>query len=138
MRYWPAPRFALALRAAEWAVKLPAGGSPGTGCVAAGQAREAIAIWLAITATRTPPAQLEAGQNLTGAGNVPIAVVQDRPGARTPSGTSPWRLPWHRRCTARGPHASAHRLRGGCPRAEPLNGAQHVAGREHVNARSDD
>jgi hypothetical protein len=79
---WPAPRFALALRVAEWAVKFPAGGSPGTGCVPADQAREAIAIWLAITATRTSPAQLAAGQNLIGqrgAGTPSIAVVQGRP-----------------------------------------------------------
>jgi hypothetical protein len=48
-----AARFALALSTAEWAVNLPSEStvSPGGACVALDQAREAIAIWLAITAT---------------------------------------------------------------------------------------
>ena len=49
-----AARFALALGTAEWAVNLPAENSPvnpAGACVALDQAREAIAIWLAITAT---------------------------------------------------------------------------------------
>jgi hypothetical protein len=58
---WPAgtsdpARFSLALGAAEWAVGLPptegtVGGPSSTQCVPLGQAREAIAIWLAIRAT---------------------------------------------------------------------------------------
>lgn len=68
---WPAgtsdpARFSLALAAAEWAVGLPptegtVGGLSAAQCVPLGQAREAIAIWLAIRATGVsgsqPPAR---------------------------------------------------------------------------------
>jgi hypothetical protein len=59
--------FDLALTAAWWAVRIPpqASGSPGgqdfTPCVPAGQAREAIAIWLATLATHPPASELRAG-----------------------------------------------------------------------------
>jgi hypothetical protein len=71
---WPAAgapladaHFDVALAAAEWAVRLPhqATGSPsGPGfqaCVPVDQAREAIAIWLAILATRPPASELQDG-----------------------------------------------------------------------------
>jgi hypothetical protein len=71
---WPAgggrladARFALALAAAEWAVRIPAQaiGSPDSEtflpCVPLGQAREAIAIWLAILGTRPQASELQAG-----------------------------------------------------------------------------
>jgi hypothetical protein len=69
---WPAAggaladaRFGLALAAAGWGVRIPpqAAGPPGAfqPCVPVGQAREAIAIWLAILATRPPAGQLQAG-----------------------------------------------------------------------------
>jgi hypothetical protein len=60
-------RFDLALSAAEWAVRIPpqAIGSPSgqvfLPCVPVGQAREAIAIWLAILATHPPAGELQAG-----------------------------------------------------------------------------
>jgi hypothetical protein len=60
--------FALALGTAEWAVNLLPGASPGTSgpaCVALDQAREAIAIWLAITATHASATGLQSGQSLT-------------------------------------------------------------------------
>jgi hypothetical protein len=59
--------FNLALAAAEWAVRIPpqAAGSPASEmflpCVPAGQAREAIAIWLAILAARPSAGELQAG-----------------------------------------------------------------------------
>jgi len=80
--YWPSTRFALALRTAEWAVRLPLPGNLQTGCVAVDQAREAIAIWLAITATRTSAAWLQAGQNVTaepGGGFISVAFVRKAP-----------------------------------------------------------
>ncbi len=60
-------RFALALSAADWAVGLPAtaGSQNGPGpelCVPVDQAREAIAIWLAMRATYVPPS----GQGIPG------------------------------------------------------------------------
>jgi hypothetical protein len=71
---WPAAgaqladaRFDVALTAAEWAVRIPpqATGSPTSGvflaCVPLGQAREAIAIWLAILATHPPAGELQNG-----------------------------------------------------------------------------
>jgi hypothetical protein len=71
---WPAAdgqladaHFDLALAAAEWAVRIPsqATGSPTSEvflpCVPLGQAREAIAIWLAIRATHPPAGELQAG-----------------------------------------------------------------------------
>jgi len=71
---WPAggalladARFDVALAAARWAVRIPsqATGSPTSGlflpCVPAGQAREAIAIWLAILATHPPAGELRDG-----------------------------------------------------------------------------
>jgi hypothetical protein len=71
------PDFGLALRAAEWAVGIPAGGIAGLGCVPADQAREAIAIWLAIAATHASPAQLESGQALNGGpGFGSVAIVR--------------------------------------------------------------
>ena len=74
---WPAgasdpARFSLALGAAEWAVGLPptegtAGGPSSTQCVPLGQARDAVAIWLAIRATgvsgsQPPSSQLPADE----------------------------------------------------------------------------
>ena len=77
---WPAPgarladaRFDVALAAAVWAVRIPpqATGNPNgelyLPCVPLNQAREAIAIWLAILATRPPAAALQDGL----AGDVP-------------------------------------------------------------------
>jgi hypothetical protein len=70
---WPAggpladAHFGLALATAEWAVRIPpqAIGSPSAQvyqpCVPAGQAREAVAIWLAILATRPPASELQDG-----------------------------------------------------------------------------
>jgi hypothetical protein len=71
---WPADggaladaHFDLALTVAEWAVRIPpqATGSPTSevflACVPVDQAREAIAIWLAILATRPPAAELRDG-----------------------------------------------------------------------------
>jgi hypothetical protein len=71
---WPAAggqladaHFDVALAAAEWAVRLPpqATGNPGgpgfTPCVPLDQAREAIAIWLAILAARPPAGELQDG-----------------------------------------------------------------------------
>jgi hypothetical protein len=73
---WPAAgapladaHFAVALGAAEWAIHLP----PAIGilqpCVPLGQAREAIAIWLAILATHLPAAELQDGLNPHGSGS---------------------------------------------------------------------
>jgi hypothetical protein len=72
---WPAAggqlaeaRFDLALSAAEWAVRLP-GTSASVGsavegqCVLANQAREAVAIWLAIGTAQLPAGELQAGLN---------------------------------------------------------------------------
>lgn len=57
-------QFDLALAAAEWAVDLP-GADGGIGesmpCVPADQAREAVAIWLAIVATHPPAGELRSG-----------------------------------------------------------------------------
>jgi hypothetical protein len=77
---WPAAgalltdaHFDVALAAAEWAVRIPpqfsgvATGSVIAPCVPLDQAREAIAIWLAIVATHPPAAELHAG--LGGLGN---------------------------------------------------------------------
>jgi len=71
---WPAAggeladaHFDLALAAAEWAVRIPpqATGGPTSevflACVPVNQAREAIAIWLAILATHPPAAELRDG-----------------------------------------------------------------------------
>ena len=59
-------RFALALGTADWAVGLPAtaGSQNGPGpelCVPVDQAREAIAIWLAMVSTYVPPSGLQSG-----------------------------------------------------------------------------
>jgi hypothetical protein len=75
---WPAAgaqladaHFAMALGAADWAVHLP----PATGglysrvfqpCVPLNQARQAIAIWLAILATHPPAGELQAGLHSPG------------------------------------------------------------------------
>jgi hypothetical protein len=72
---WPAgsgqltdARFDLALAVADWAVRIPpqATGAPGRqglhlACVPYDQAREAVAIWLAILATHPPIGELRAG-----------------------------------------------------------------------------
>jgi hypothetical protein len=78
---WPASghqakaRFALAMGTAEWAVGLPTGSGTGPNdqpCIPVGQAREAIAIWLADRATHTNP---RPGQAITSAnGYVPLTV----------------------------------------------------------------
>jgi hypothetical protein len=79
---WPAAgarladaRFDVALAAAVWAVRIPpqATGNPnGEGlylpCVPLNQAREAIAIWLAILATRPPAGELQDGLHVRGPG----------------------------------------------------------------------
>jgi hypothetical protein len=78
---WPAAggrlgdaRFDLALAAAEWAVRLPPqatgsiNGSVFLPCVPLGQAREAIAIWLAILATHPPASELQDGLDGPGGG----------------------------------------------------------------------
>jgi hypothetical protein len=78
---WPAPgarladaRFDVALAAAYWAVRIPpqATGTPNgplyLPCVPVDQAREAIAIWLAILATHPPSAELRSGLHFGGPG----------------------------------------------------------------------
>jgi hypothetical protein len=79
---WPAraslpARFSLAMATAEWAVGLPPAlgivdGSFSAQCVPLGQAREAIAIWLAIRAAGAPAAQLRAG-------GLTVAYIDGRP-----------------------------------------------------------
>jgi hypothetical protein len=56
-------RFYLALAAGEWAVHLPptVTSTSGLQCLPLDQAREAIAIWLALLATDTPAGQLQSG-----------------------------------------------------------------------------
>jgi hypothetical protein len=66
-------RFSLALAAAEWAVGLPptAGLTDGgfsAQCVPLGQAREAVAIWLAIRAAGVTASQIQPAGQLTGPG----------------------------------------------------------------------
>jgi hypothetical protein len=66
-----AARFDLALAAAEWAVHLPGtAGLVSSGgfqpCVPVGQAREAVAIWLAILATHPAASALQAGLPTSG------------------------------------------------------------------------
>jgi hypothetical protein len=66
-------RFDLALAAAEWAVRLPTGSAAtvhGGPCVPFGQAREAIAIWLAIQATHPSAGLLQSGLTGPGGGQV--------------------------------------------------------------------
>ncbi len=68
---WPAPggqladaHFDLALATAEWAVHLPGtnvSSAGGPQCVPLDQAREAVAIWLAILATHPPASELQDG-----------------------------------------------------------------------------
>jgi hypothetical protein len=60
-------RFTVALAAAEWAVNLPPSGP--RFCQPLNQAREAIAIWLAIQATQASPAQVQGGR--VSIGNAP-------------------------------------------------------------------
>jgi hypothetical protein len=57
--------FDVALTAAEWAVGLPPT-SQYLPCVAVDQAREAIAVWLAIRATNPPAGELQGGVNTRG------------------------------------------------------------------------
>lgn len=84
---WPAgganltaARFTLALAAAEWAVNLPTSGT--RFCQPLNQAREAIAIWLAIQATQASPAQVQGGR---GAG-----FIGSSPGQAGPPGSGPF------------------------------------------------
>jgi hypothetical protein len=65
---WPAAggqladvHFDVALATAEWAVRIPLAIVDGQPCVPLNQAREAIAIWLAILATHPPAGELQAG-----------------------------------------------------------------------------
>jgi hypothetical protein len=65
---WPAfgarladARFNVALATADWAVRIPLASKTGVACVPLDQAREAIAIWLAILATHPSAAALQAG-----------------------------------------------------------------------------
>jgi hypothetical protein len=51
----------VALATAEWAVRIPPAIVDGQPCVPLNQAREAIAIWLAILATHPPAGELQAG-----------------------------------------------------------------------------
>jgi hypothetical protein len=81
---WPAgaglagARFALALGTAEWAVHLPPTAlgvnSSGQACVPDDQAREAIAIWLAITTTHAPASLLMQDTRITRFGGPTVAV----------------------------------------------------------------
>src|SRR5215469_6124263 len=87
---WPAggahladAHFELALAAADWAVHLSptvsrasASGTRFVPCVPLDQAREAIAIWLAILATHPPPSELQDGLGMGRLrGNWPTAMV---------------------------------------------------------------
>jgi hypothetical protein len=72
---WPAAggqladaRFDVALAAADWAVHLPLPIGNGQPCVPLNQAREAIAIWLAILATHPPAGELQDGLRGPGGG----------------------------------------------------------------------
>lgn len=65
---WPAfggqladAHFNLALATADWAVRLPLNPRSGGLCVPLNQAREAIALWLAIRAAHPPDGELQAG-----------------------------------------------------------------------------
>jgi hypothetical protein len=53
--------FNVALATAQWAVGIPLASNTGVACVPVDQAREAIAIWLAIVATHPPTSELQAG-----------------------------------------------------------------------------
>jgi hypothetical protein len=71
---WPAgggelanARFQLALAVADWAVHLPFPANNGALCVPFDQAREAVAIWLAMVATRSPAGEFANG--VTGPGD---------------------------------------------------------------------
>jgi hypothetical protein len=101
---WPAAggqvadaHFDVALATAEWAVRIPLAIVDGQPCVPLGQAREAIAIWLAILATHPPAGELQAGLGAlaTGRGFQAVEVLNtmvpiwNYPGAAvgpTPSG----------------------------------------------------
>jgi hypothetical protein len=70
---WPAgggqladARFQVALAVADWAVHLPFPSNNAAQCVPLDQAREAVAIWLAMLATRSPAGEFASG--LTGPG----------------------------------------------------------------------
>ncbi len=94
---WPASpsggvSFSLALAAAEWAVGLaptewvvglpPSSGvdtSSSAQCVPLGQAREAVAIWLAIRATSATASELQPIAPEPGSGMLPVAVVRGAP-----------------------------------------------------------
>ena len=72
---WPAAggqladaRFDVALAAADWAVRFPLPVVNGQPCVPLNQAREAIAIWLAILATHPPAGGLQGGLRGPGGG----------------------------------------------------------------------
>jgi hypothetical protein len=72
---WPAAggqladaRFDVALAAADWAVHFPLPIVTGQPCVPLNQAREAIAIWLAILATHPPAGELQGGLGGPGGG----------------------------------------------------------------------
>jgi hypothetical protein len=74
---WPAgggyladARFQVALAVADWAVHLPFPINNGQPCVPLDQAREAIAIWLAMHATHSPAGEFSSG--LTGPGGGPL------------------------------------------------------------------
>ncbi|MGH9123595.1 MAG: hypothetical protein ACRDZ8_02575, partial [Acidimicrobiales bacterium] len=93
---WPvggqvvAARFDVALGAADWAVGLPVSYSdPNQACVAFDQAREAIAIWLAIQAIHPPPNDLRSGLS-TGGRATPGSGSGSGPGPG--SGGPPGRL----------------------------------------------
>jgi hypothetical protein len=73
---WPAfgarladARFNVALATADWAVGIPLASTTDLACVPVDQAREAIAIWLAVLATHPPAGELQAGlsSNFSGA-----------------------------------------------------------------------
>jgi hypothetical protein len=79
---WPAggsrladAQFDVALATAEWAVRIPPqaigslAGEEFMACVPLNQAREAIAVWLAILATRPPAAELRSGLGGPGTGS---------------------------------------------------------------------
>jgi hypothetical protein len=72
---WPAfggrladARFNVALATADWAVRIPLASKTGVACVPVDQAREAVAIWLAILATHPAAGALRAGLSSGSAG----------------------------------------------------------------------
>jgi hypothetical protein len=79
---WPAlggrladARFNVALATAEWAVRIPLATTADVACVPLDQAREAVAIWLAILATHPSAGELQAGLPTGSTGAVVAGTV---------------------------------------------------------------